>query len=54
MILITKAEKQAIVAAYPDIHVYKTVNHYYCEETPGAMNIIRQMRHPSAKDGARK
>lgn len=50
MISITAEEKKAIRAKYPNVHIVRTMrqdskrHHYYCEENPRAMKLLRKMR----------
>lgn len=52
MISITKAEKDAIRAQFPSVHIVRTMkqkskrHHYYCEETKQVMRFLKQMREP--------
>lgn len=52
MITVTKAEKEAIVKKYPDVHIVRTMkqkskrHHYFCEESPKVMKLLAQMRTP--------
>ncbi len=51
MILITKSEKEAISERYPKVHITRTMkqdskrHHYYMEEAPGAMRLLRKLRY---------
>lgn len=52
MVLITKEEKEAILAQYPNIHVRRTMqqkggskrHRYYMEESSAAMNLLSEIR----------
>lgn len=44
LILITKAEKKIIAEKIPHAPIKKTVNHYYCEESPAVLRILKQLR----------
>ena len=50
IIIVSKAEKEAIVARYPSTHFVRTMkgdskrHHYYMEETDKAMKFLEQMR----------
>ena len=60
MIAITAAEKQAIRAKFPKVHIARTMrqdskrHHYYMEEAGGAMRMLRAMRGQDAPKGNRK
>lgn len=60
MIAITAAEKQAISAKYPKLHIVRTMrqdskrHHYYMEEAGGAMRMLKAMRGKDAPKGKRK
>ncbi len=50
MVSINKEEKLAILAKYPNVHVVRTMkqdskrHHYFAEEYPPAMRLLREMR----------
>jgi len=50
MIAINKAEKEAICARFPDIHIVRTMkhkskrHHYYCEENKGVLRTLNKLR----------
>lgn len=50
MIAITKAEKDAIRARFPNVNIVRTMkqkskrHHYYCEETKQVARLLKQMR----------
>ena len=50
MVAINKAEKEAILARYPNIHIVRTMkqkskrHRYYCEESSGAMRLLNELR----------
>ena len=50
MIAINAYEKDAIREKFPHVHIVRTMkqdskrHHYYCEESRGVMNMLRQMR----------
>ena len=50
MIKITKAERDEIVARFPDVQLTRTMrqdskrHHYYMVEQPGPMRVLRKMR----------
>lgn len=50
MIAITKSEKEAISARFPEVHIVRTMkqkskrHHYYCEETKQVMRLLSNMR----------
>lgn len=50
MVAITASEKKAIVEAFPNVHITRTMksrskrHHYYMEEAPGAMRMLRSLR----------
>lgn len=54
MIAITKAEKDAIVAQYPNVHIVRTMkqrskrHRYYCVEDRRVMRMLDKMRNPNA------
>lgn len=49
LILINKTEKEIIAEKLPKVHIRKTVHHYFCEEDPRAMALIRKMRGVETK-----
>lgn len=50
MIAITKSEKEAISARFPEVHIVRTMkqkskrHHYYCEETKHVIRLLSNMR----------
>lgn len=50
MISVTLEEKNAIRERFPKVHIARTMkgdskrHHYYVEEAPGVMKLVRQMR----------
>lgn len=55
MISITLDEKNVIREHFPNVHIARTMrgdskrHHYYVEEAPGVMRLVRQMRgYPEA------
>jgi len=50
MIAINKEEKDAIHERFPNVHIVRTMkqkskrHRYYCEESRGAMNLLRELR----------
>ncbi len=60
MVLITKDEKEAISARYPDAHIVRTMkqkskrHRYYVEESRPVMRLLNQLRATKngQKDGA--
>lgn len=50
MIAITKAEKDAISAQFPNTHIVRTMkqkskrHHYYCEESKPVMRYLNRVR----------
>ena len=50
MVAINKAEKEAIHARYPNVHIVRTMkqkskrHRYYCEESTGAMRLLNELR----------
>lgn len=50
MIAINAYEKDVIREKFPNVHIVRTMkqdskrHHYYCEESRGVMNTLRQMR----------
>lgn len=57
MIAITKAEKDAISAQFPNAHIVRTMkqkskrHHYYCEESKGVMRYLEETRGLSKRGG---
>lgn len=57
MIAITKAEKDAISAQFPNAHIVRTMrhkskrHHYYCEESKGVMRYLEEARGHSKRGG---
>ena len=62
MISITKAEKDAIIAKFPDAYIVKTMkrkskrHHYYCEERSHVVKYLNDIRNntkitTSAREG---
>lgn len=57
MVAITKAEKEAILKRFPNVHIVRTMkqkskrHHYYCEESRGVMRYLDQMRNAGAVSG---
>lgn len=53
MIQITKSEKDAVVRAFPDAHIKRTMkqkskrHHYYCEESEKVMDFLEKYRAES-------
>lgn len=53
MVQITKREKEAIIQAFPDAHIKRTMkqqskrHHYYCEESAKIMDFLRNYRAES-------
>ena len=54
MIPVSKTEKEAICAAFPQVGIVRTMkqkskrHHYYCEETKQVMGLLKRMRNSSA------
>lgn len=50
MVLITKAEKEALLEKFPKVGIVRTMrqrskrHRYYCEEAPGVMRFLNQLR----------
>lgn len=50
MVMITAAEKEAIVKKFPKVHIARTMkndskrHHYYCVEEREVMNYLRTLR----------
>ena len=50
MIAITKNEKEAISAKYPEVHIVRTMkqkskrHRYYCEETEQVLRFVKSLR----------
>lgn len=42
MILVSKAEAEAIRKKFPNVHLKRTVNRYYAEEHPAVMKMLRK------------
>ena len=53
MILINKDEKKAIQEELPWLNIARTVHHYYMEERPEAMRMLRKLRGQTGKRGRR-
>ena len=59
MIAVSKTEKEAIHAAFPNVNIVRTMkqrskrHHYYCEETKQVMGLLRRMRNPDAPTGGK-
>lgn len=57
MISINKKEAMAVREKFPRVHITRTCqkhsdrHHYYCEEAPGAMALIRKMRGDELPSG---
>lgn len=55
MIAISKSEKEVITKKFPNAHIVRTMkqkskrHHYFCEESPRVMALVRDMR--DAADG---
>lgn len=53
MIPVSKTEKEAIVAAFPNVKIVRTMKQrskrhkYYCEESRQVMGLLRRMRAPA-------
>lgn len=60
MIRITKAEKETIIKKYPRVHIARTMkhdskrHHYYMEEHPGPMKLLRSIRGQNNTKNSRK
>ena len=60
MIAINKAEKEAILAAYPDTHIVRTMKqkskrgHYFCEETSRIVKLLDAMRGSAEEAGSHR
>lgn len=58
MVAITKAEKEALHAAYPHAHIVRTMkqkskrHHYYCEETERVMRFLDELRGRPSQAGS--
>ena len=50
MILVNKEEKNAIHERFPNVHIVRTMkqkskrHRYYCEESRGVLNLLRELR----------
>jgi hypothetical protein len=57
MIEITRQERDRIAASFPDVHIVRTMkqkskrHHYYCEEAPSVMRVLRRMRNAVIEKG---
>ena len=57
MIAINKAEKDAIRAQFPNVHIVRTMkqkskrHRYYCEESKGVMRYLRELRGSGKRGG---
>lgn len=55
MVMINKQEKDVIVEHFPFVHIVRTMrgdsrrHHYYMEEAPGAMRMLRRLRGEEVK-----
>lgn len=60
MIAIDKAEKDAIRAKFPKVHIVRTMkqkskrHHYYCEESKGVMKYLNQLRNTHSSNTMRE
>lgn len=60
MISITLEEKNAIRERFPKVHIARTMrgdskrHHYYVEEAPGVMRLVRQMRGYDVAPGRKR
>ena len=58
MVLISKAEKEAIIQRYPNICIVRTMrqrsrrHRYYCEESPQAMRYLNRLRGKDGRNNA--
>lgn len=59
MVLITKEEKEAVLAKFPKVGIVRTMrqrskrHRYYCEEAPGVMRFLNQMRRGGGGNAVR-
>ena len=57
MILINKEEKNAIHERFPNVHIVRTMkqkskrHRYYCEESRGVLNLLRELRGGQPANG---
>ena len=60
MIAINKAEKDAIVERFPNVHIVRTMkqdsrrHHYFCTEDKKVMQYLRRLRNPVKSNTVRK
>lgn len=59
MVMINKQEKEAIAEHFPFVHIVRTMkgdssrHHYYMEEAPGAMRMLKRLRGEEVKQRRR-
>lgn len=57
MVAITADEKKSILKKYPNVHIVRTMkqdskrHHYYMEEQPSPMKLLRSIRNPAPRKG---
>lgn len=50
MVTISKEEKRLLLERLPNVHIRRTMtqkskrHHYYCEESPDAMAVLKEIR----------
>ncbi len=60
MVAINATEKEVISKKFPGVHIARTMkrdskrHHYFCEEGPGVMLLLRQMRGQGESVGRKK
>ncbi len=60
MVMINKAEKDAIAKKFPYVHIVRTMrqkskrHRYYCEEAKPAMRYLEQLRNPEKVEKGKK
>jgi hypothetical protein len=57
MIAISKEEKDVISKRFPNVHIVRTMrqkskrHHYFCEESRGVMNYLKEARNINSPKG---
>lgn len=60
MVMINKAEKDAIAKKFPTVHIVRTMrqkskrHRYYCEEAKPVMRFLEQLRNPEKVEKVKK
>lgn len=52
MVLISKAERDALKERFPNLKTVRTVNRIYAEERPGVLKYLRKLRESCISDSA--